>query len=123
MNSRVETEVSKLDTIKLAVALLMIIGGVVGFYLYPELSTLLRTLGLLAVVGVAAAVAYQTDKGRQIWGFFQDAQIEVRKVVWPTRQETVQTTLLVLIMVILVALIMWLLDMFLGWAIRLLIGQ
>jgi len=122
MNSRVETEVSKLDTIKLAVALTMVIAAVVGFYMYPEVSALLRTLGLLAVVGAAAAVAYQTDKGRQIWGFFQDAQIEVRKVVWPTRQETVQTTLLVLLMVVLVAIFMWLLDMFLGWAIRLLIG-
>lgn len=123
MNSRVETGVSKLDTVKLAVALLMIIGGVVGFYLYPEQSTLLRTLGLLVIVGIAAAIAYQTEKGRHIWGFFQDAQIEVRKVVWPSRQETVQTTLLVILMVILVAIILWLLDMFLGWAIRLLIGQ
>ncbi|MCS3904581.1 preprotein translocase subunit SecE [Methylohalomonas lacus] len=123
MNSRVETEVSKLDTVKLAVALLLIVGGVVAFYLYPEQSTLLRTLGLLVVVGIAGAIAYQTDKGRQTWGFFQDAQIEVRKVVWPSRQETVQTTLLVILMVIVVALIMWLLDMFLGWAIRLLIGQ
>lgn len=122
MNSRVETEVSKLDTVKLALALLMVVGGIVGFYLYPELSTLLRALGLLAIIGAAVAVAYQTDKGRQIWGFFQDAQIEVRKVVWPSRQETVQTTLLVLVMVVIVALIMWLLDMFLGWAIRLLIG-
>ena len=122
MNSRVETEVSKLDTIKLAVALTMVVAAVVGFYMYPELSPLLRTLGLLAVVGAAAAVAYHTDKGRQIWGFFHDAQIEVRKVVWPTRQETVQTTLLVLLMVVLVAIFMWLLDMFLGWAIRLLIG-
>jgi len=123
MNSRVETQVSKLDTVKLAIALLMVIGGIVVFYLYPEVSTLLRTLGLLAIIGAAVAVAYQTDKGRQLWGFFQDAQIEVRKVVWPTRQETVQTTLLVLVMVILVAIFMWLLDMFLGWAIRLLIGQ
>ncbi|MDZ7735474.1 MAG: preprotein translocase subunit SecE [Gammaproteobacteria bacterium] len=123
MNSRVETQVSKLDTVKLAIALLMVIGGIVVFYLYPEVSTLLRTLGLLAVIGAAVAVAYQTDKGRQLWGFFQDAQIEVRKVVWPTRQETVQTTLLVLVMVILVAIFMWLLDMFLGWAIRLLLGQ
>jgi len=122
MNSRVDTEVSKIDTIKLAIALLMVIGGVVGFYLYPEVSTLLRTLGLLAVIGAAAAVAYQTDKGRQLWGFFQDAQIEVRKVVWPTRQETVQTTLLVIAMVILVAIFMWLLDMFLGWAVQLLLG-
>ncbi len=121
MNSRVEASASKLDTVKLAIALLLIAGAVVAFYLYPEQSALLRTLGLLGVVGVAAAIAYQTDKGRQTWGFFQDAQIEVRKVVWPTRQETLQTTLLVVLMVILVAIILWLLDMFLGWAIRLII--
>lgn len=121
MNSRVETEVSKLDTAKLAIALVLVIGAMVAFYLYPEQSTLLRTLGLLVAVGIAGAIAYRTDKGRQIWGFFQDSQVEVRKVVWPTRQETVQTTLLVVVMVIIVAIFMWLLDMFLGWAIQLII--
>ena len=110
MNSNVETNSGTLDTIKLALALLIAIGALVGFYFYADQSLLYRVLGLLGLAGVSVAIALQTDKGRQIWGYFQDAQIEVRKVVWPTRQETVQTTLIVIVMVVLVAIILWLLD-------------
>lgn len=123
MNSRVESEISRHDVIKLVIASLLVAGGLVAFYVYADQSLLLRAIGMLVVLGIAGAIAAQTEKGRQVWGFVQDAQIEVRKVVWPTRQETTQTTLLVMLMVIIVALILWLLDIFLGWAIRLLLGQ
>ncbi|MEE8320226.1 MAG: preprotein translocase subunit SecE [Gammaproteobacteria bacterium] len=123
MNSNVETSVLKLDTLKLAIALLIVISALTAFYIYADQSLLYRVLGLLAGAGIAVAIALQTDKGRQILGYFQDAQIEVRKVVWPTRQETLQTTLIVILMVILVAIILWLLDMFLGWAIGVLMGH
>lgn len=123
MNSKAETTGGKLDSIKLIVALVMVVAATAGFYLYPEQSLLLRVGGLLAVIAIAVVIASQTEKGRQIWSFFQDAQIEVRKVVWPTREETVQTTLIVILMVILIALFLWLLDMFLGWSVGLLLGQ
>ncbi len=123
MNSNVETASVKLDTFKLGLALLIAIAALVGFYFYADQSLLYRVIGLLAGAGISVAIALQTEKGRQIWGYFQDAQIEVRKVVWPTRQETVQTTLIVILMVILVAIILWLLDMFLGWSIGLLMGH
>ena len=84
---------------------------------------LFRVIGLLVGVGISVAIALQTVKGKEIWGYFRDAQIEVRKVVWPTRQETIQTTLIVIVMVILVAIILWLLDMFLGWSIGLIMGR
>jgi len=74
------------------------------------------------LAGIAVWIALQTDQGRTLWNFVQDAQIEVRKVVWPTRQETIQTTFLVFIVVIITALILWGLDTLLGWAIRGLIG-
>lgn len=123
MNSNVETASIKLDTIKLGLALLTAIAALVGFYFYADQSLLYRVIGLLAGAGISVAIALQTEKGRQIWSYFQDAQIEVRKVVWPTRQETVQTTLIVILMVILVAIILWLLDMFLGWSIGQLMGH
>jgi preprotein translocase subunit SecE len=123
MNSTVETTSGKLDTFKLGLALLILIAALVGFYFYADEALLYRVIGLLAAVGVSVAIALQTDKGREIWGYFHDAQIEVRKVVWPTRQETVQTTLLVIGMVIIVAIILWLLDMFLGWSIGALMGH
>ncbi len=123
MNSSVETAGDKLDTVKLGLSLLIAIAALVAFYFYADQSLLYRVVGLLAAAGISVAIALQTEKGRQIWGYFQDAQIEVRKVVWPTRQETLQTTLIVILMVVLVAIILWLLDMFLGWAIGSLMGH
>ena len=123
MNTNVETTSGTLDTIKLGLALLIALAALVGFYFFADQSLLYRVLGLLAAAGVSVAIALQTEKGKHTWGYFQDAQIEVRKVVWPTRQETVQTTLIVIIMVVLVAIILWLLDMFLGWSIGSLMGH
>ncbi len=123
MNSTVETTGGKLDTFKLGVALLILIAALVGFYFYADQDLLYRVIGLLVAVGISVAIALQTEKGREIWGYFHDAQIEVRKVVWPTRKETINTTLLVIGMVIIVAIILWLLDMFLGWSIGALMGH
>ena len=123
MNSEIEAGSQKLDTFKLGLALLIIVAGLVCFYLFNDYSLLFRVIGLLVSVGISVAIALQTAKGKEIWGYFRDAQIEVRKVVWPTRQETIQTTLIVIVMVILVATILWLLDMFLGWSIGLIMGR
>ncbi len=123
MSSKVETVDNKLDTVKLVVALLIVISAIAGFYFFADQSLLFRVIGILAAIGVAVIIALQTSKGREIWGFIQDSQIEVRKVVWPTRQETVQTTLIVILMVIFVAIILWLLDMFLGWSVGSLMGR
>ena len=114
MNSKVETANTRLDTVKLVIALLIVLGVIAAFYIFAEHSLLVRVIGLVAGAGLAIAIAMQTEKGRQTWGFFQDAQMEVRKVVWPTREETMQTTLLVIIMVIIVSLILWGLDWTLG---------
>lgn len=123
MNSKVEMMNVKFDTFKLAVSILIVISGIVGFYFFADQSVLFRTIGLLICVLIATYIALQTDKGRSAWMFFQDAQVEVRKVVWPTRQETVQTTLIVILVVIIVSIILWLLDMFLGWSVRNLLGR
>jgi preprotein translocase subunit SecE len=123
MNSKVETADNRLDTIKLIAALLIVVSAIVAFYMYAEQSLLFRVIGILAAVGIAVGIALQTEKGRQIWVFTQEAQIEVRKVVWPTREETLQTTLIVILMVVFIAIFLWLLDMFLGWSIGTLMGR
>ena len=117
MVSKTESTSSALDTFKLMTALLVLIAGVVGFYYFEDESQLLRVLGMLGIAAVAFAIGATSHQGRQGLAFVKDARVEVRKVVWPTRQETLQTTIAVLIMVIIVAIMLWLFDMFLGWGI------
>jgi preprotein translocase subunit SecE len=115
--SKTEQTSSVIDTFKLMTAVLVLLAGVVGFYYFEEHSHLLRVLGMLAVAGLAFLIAASSDPGRRGLSFVREARVEVRKVVWPTRQETLQTTIAVLFMVILVAIMLWLFDMFLGWGV------
>ncbi len=118
-----ETQASSLDTFKLAVALVLLGAAVFAFYWYEDQSLLMRVLGLLGVAAVSILIASQTALGRSTWTFIGSTRTEVRKVVWPTRAETTQTALAVLFVVVLMGIMLWLLDMFLLWAIRLLTGQ
>lgn len=112
MNVKTEVESSStMDTAKLALAVLLLAAGIGGFYYYEGYSLLLRVLGLLAIAGVAVAIAMQTMVGRKVWSFASDSRTEVRKVVWPSRQETIQTTLIVFAMVLVIGIILWLVDM------------
>ena len=111
------------DKIKIIVALLILGGGITGFYIYEEQSLLYRVIGLLVVVAAAVAVIMTSQMGKQSWAFLQDARTEVRKVVWPTRKETSQTTLLIMLSVIVVGLMLWGLDSLLLWGVQLLTGQ
>jgi preprotein translocase subunit SecE len=115
--SKTEQSTSAIDTFKLMTAVLVLLAGVVGFYYFEEESQLLRVLGMLAVAVVAFLIAATSDVGKRSLGFVKDARVEVRKVVWPTRQETIQTTIAVLFMVVLVAIMLWLFDMLLGWGV------
>jgi len=123
MSSRVEAASSMPDVMKWIAAAACLAAGLVGFYYFAEHSTLLRVIGLLFALGLSVVVAVQTEKGRSVWDFMRDSRTEVRKVVWPTRQETMQTTLIVMGVVTVVALIMWGLDSLLGVLVRLLLGQ
>ena len=117
------TSSNKFDIIKWLLVVLLLCTGIVGFYYFEEQSLLLRVVSLLGIVGIAIFVALQTDKGRRTKDFLQHTHIEVRKVVWPTRQETVQMTGIVLLMVLLVSLIIWMMDSLLFWLVRLFTGQ
>ena len=122
MGAGVETTTGMPDGLKWSAVIVLMGAALTGFYYYPEQSLLLRVIGLLVVVGVSLAIVLQTEKGRVGWGFVRDARTEVRKVVWPTRKETVQTTLLVMAMVTLVAIFLWMLDGLLAWIVRMLLG-
>ncbi|MET0013846.1 MAG: preprotein translocase subunit SecE [Sedimenticola sp.] len=118
MNAKAEVESSTMDTLKLLVAVLLLIGGIGVFYYFEQYSLLGRVLGLLVIVGVAVAVALQSVPGRNVWEFATASRHEVRKVVWPSRQETLQTTLIVFAMVILIGIVLWLFDMMLMAIVR-----
>ncbi len=124
MVAKTETEVSnKLDTVKLIVSLMILLAGIAGFYYYAEESLLYRVLGLVAVVMVAAGIALTTATGQAILSFGRESRAEVRKVVWPTRQETIQTTLMVVVAVIIIGIFLWIVDMLLLESVQLITGQ
>ena len=113
---------SKLDTFKLLLAIAVLIFGIVGFYYYEAESQLYRVLGVVFAVMVAIAISSTTRLGQGLIGFGREARMEVRKVVWPTRQETVQTTFMVIVAVIIIGIFLWLIDMLLAQAIQLITG-
>ena len=123
MNAKAEAGTSGLDTAKLVAAAAIVIAALWGFYFFAEYSLLLRVVLLLALSGGAAAIALTSVPGRQLWRFAIDARMEVRKVVWPTRQETIQTTLIVMVMVLILGILLWLFDMVLMAILRFLTGQ
>lgn len=106
------------DNIKLIVAVMIMVTAIALFYTYSEYSTLLRVLGLLVATGLSLFIASRTLIGSTSLKYIGDTQVEIRKVVWPTRQETVQTTLVVILMSIIMALLLWAFDSLLGWAVR-----
>ena len=118
-----ESGKSKLDTVKLLLAFVLLGLGVAGFYYLENESQLYRVLALLVVGFVAVGVVYTTAMGKRVAGFVRDSRTEVRKVVWPSRQETIQTTLIVIVAVFIIGIFLWLLDMLLLWGVQVLTGQ
>jgi preprotein translocase subunit SecE len=124
MSTKVETEKSPVvNTLMLAVAAALLIAGVVGYYYFQGLAIIaVRVVGLMVVVGGASVIAAQSDPGSAFFRFLKESDIERRKVVWPTHQETLQTTLMVIIVTILISLFLAVVDWGLGAAVRSLIG-
>ena len=123
MVAKTEEVVSnKLDSFKLLLAIVILISGIAGFYHYEAESQLYRVLGVVFAAIVAIAISSTTTIGQNLIGFGREARMEVRKVVWPTRQETVQTTFMVLVAVIIIGIFLWLVDMVLAQAIQFVTG-
>ena len=122
MSSKAEAGEYQLDSLKWLVALAIVGGGIYANSYYAAIEPLFRALTGLLAVAVAIGVALQTEKGAWVWDLAKEARVEVRKVVWPTTQETTQTTLIVVGVVILLALILWGLDSSLSWGVRGVIG-
>jgi len=114
MTDKVETSASALDTVKLAAAVAILVGGIASFYLLSSYPLAVRWVIVLASLGVGIVVALQSVQGRTFWQFVQGSRVELRKVVWPTRQETLQTTLVVFVAIFAMGIFFWILDWILG---------
>jgi preprotein translocase subunit SecE len=123
MDTKVEEQPTFVDTAKLALAIVIVLGGLVGYYYFADSSGLLRALGVIVAVAVAVVVAFTSLQGRLLWKFIQGARVELNKVVWPTREETIQTTLVVLVVALFGGVFFWLLDLFLLWVTTRITGQ
>ena len=111
------------DTVKLVLAILLVLGGIAAFYVLRAQADWQRWLAVVAGVLLAVVVFGASARGQAFWQFVLDSRLELRKVVWPTRQETTVTTVAVFAFVIAAGLFFWVLDLFLSWATRLLTGQ
>ncbi|MDP1573747.1 MAG: preprotein translocase subunit SecE [Coxiellaceae bacterium] len=114
---------SRFDTFKWSSVFLFLIAGLYANAYFNQIAWAVRAaLGLLLAIGLLLII-FQTAKGRFFWNFVQGARIELRKVVWPTRQETVQTTLIVVAMVVVAAIVLWGIDTLFFWLVGWLTGQ
>ena len=113
---------TKSSTSYLILSIGVLITGMVLFYYYSDVRLFYRVVGMISVVIFSAFIAYQSDFGKLVYSYVTDSKVELKKVTWPTKQETTQTTLGVIFVVIVVGILLWLFDMLLGWAIGTLYG-
>ncbi len=112
-----------LDIIKLLLAAGVLVGGLYSYYYFLEIALPLRVLMVLGGLAAGITVAMTSTQGQRLWAFVQGARIEIRKVVWPTKQETTQTAIAVFVFTLIMALFFWGLDSFLLWLTRTLVGS
>ena len=114
---------SVLDTAKLVAAVAILVAGIASFYVFDQYPAAARWLVVLVAVAASIFVALQSAQGRELWQFVQGSRVELRKVVWPTQEETRKMTLVVVVAILIMAIFFWGLDMILGWITRTLTGQ
>jgi len=98
------------DKIRVAIAVLLLIAGIVGFYFLSESPMVLRIVSVLAGIAAAVVVGWTTEPGKQFFVFAREAVVETKKVVWPTRKESFQTTGAVFAFVVAMAVFLWITD-------------
>lgn len=123
MSAQAEEVTTVADIVKLVLSPIFVVAGVAAFYYFSDFQLLYRVLALVALIAATVGVCFTTAKGRSVWGFMLESKQEFKRIVWPTRDEAVRTTLLVFVMVIVVGFVLWLLDTFLFWGVQLLMSQ
>lgn len=121
MKAKAEAQPAKLDGFKWLLVVLLIVAAVAGNMFFSDLPMLYRVVGIVVLSAAAFFLFVTTEKGQKFLVMAKEARTEIRKVIWPTRQETTQTTLIVLAAVAIVALLLWLIDLLVSSAIKFLI--
>ena len=124
MKSETEANRSGLDTGLMLLAFAVLAGTIAAFYyLDGQLHPVLRTVGMLAGAALAVVIGLQTATGKTAFGYVQGSRVEMRRVVWPSRKETLQSTLMILAVVLILAMFLWGLDAILVWAMQIFTGR
>ncbi len=124
MSTNIETsESGALDIIKLLISAAALIGGLYAYYYYEnDIAQAVRVLMVLAGTALGIGIAMTSTQGQRLWHFIQGSRVEIRKVVWPTKQETTQTAIAVFVFTLVMMLFFWVLDSGLLWLTRTLVG-
>lgn len=123
LKPEIETQSSPLDIVLLGLSFALLVGGIFGFYYFEAYPDWQQWAGVLVTVALAVVIALQTHMGKSAAAFVRGSQVELRKVVWPTKPETTQTTIAILIVVLLLGLALWGLDSVLLLGTKFLTGQ
>jgi preprotein translocase subunit SecE len=115
--------VAVMDALKLVLAAAALVGGIVIYYWFGDQPAVIRVLAVLAGLAAGLVLLYWSQPGRVLWDYVQSSRVELRKMVWPTRQETWRTTLVVFVFVLALGVFFWLVDMLLAWGAKHLTGQ
>ncbi|ART80272.1 preprotein translocase subunit SecE [Oceanisphaera avium] len=122
MSANIESQSGAKDSLLWGLVFIILVAAVVANSLYSELSVAIRAAAVVVALGVAGLLAYQTNKGKNTVAFAKESRLEMRKVVWPNRQEAIQTTLIVLAVTAVVGLFLFMLDGLLVWLVNLVTG-
>ena len=123
MTMKLVEQSESFNKLKWLTVLLLLTAGIVANYYYDQIAWPLRLLAWMLGLPVVALIAFQTQQGKLALEFIREARVELRKITWPTRQETVQTTFIIAIMVVILAIALWGIDGVLMWVIGWLTGQ
>ena len=119
MAKQIENLKSGSDQWKTILAILILVAGLALYYLNPlGFNALTKVLVMLVVISIAVTVFVKSDQGDRFVHFLKETRIELRKVVWPTREETIKTTGIIMVAVVIVAIFLWIVDAFFTWGVQ-----